>query len=179
MPNGTARREQQRRFAEAREAERGDYDADRGDYDADRGDYDADRGDYDADRGDYDADRGGGLDIGRSGAQASRVATDIFRRAASIGGHLIVAFVAPVGATPAPRRRLRTRASSSEAQAAAAGVQVAALMEQLRQSHKKARQNPTVPTPSNDAQGSAQTSTSKATQQPAQTISGSGRRSAD
>ena len=112
MSDETARREQQQMFAKARQAERGDYDPDRGDYDPDRGDYDPDRGDYDPDRGDYDPDRGdydpdrgGGLGIGSASARASRVATDIFRRAASIGGHLIVAFVAPVGAAATSRAR--------------------------------------------------------------------------
>lgn len=182
MSDETARSEQFKGNAAAREAERGDYDADRGDYDADRGDYDADRGDYDADRGDYDADRGdydadrGGLGVGAPGAHASRVASDIFRRAASIGGHLIVAFVAPINSSTASRRRSRTRASSSEAEAAAAGAQVAALMEQIRQSRIKAgKQAAASPASSNVNLYNTQTSASA--KPTAQGTSGSARRS--
>jgi len=166
MPDHAARREQQRRFARAREAERGDYDADRGDYDADRGDYDADRGDYDADRGDYDADRGGGRGGAPGGAQANRVAADIFQRASGLGGHLIVAFVAPVGASAASRPRARRRRSSSQAEAAAASAQVAALMDQIRQAFAATgKQTTASPAPSSEAPGPKPTSTYLSTQQ--------------
>src|SRR4030095_17065383 len=104
------RREQRLRFAQKRIEERGDYsDVARGDYsDVDRGDYsDVDRGDYsDVDRGDYsDVDRGG-LGLGAGMAQ-SQAAADILRRAVGLGGHLVVAFVSPVGASPVSRRRFR------------------------------------------------------------------------
>ena len=88
------RREQRLRFAQTRIAERGDY-------------TDQDRGDYtDQDRGDYtDQDRGG-LGLGAGTAQ-SQAAADILRRAVGLGGHLVVAFVSPVGAAPVSRRRFR------------------------------------------------------------------------
>jgi hypothetical protein len=179
MPDDAAREEQMRRNAAAREAERGDYDPDRGDYDPDRGDYDPDRGDYDPDRGDYDPDRGAGLG-GAAGAQAGRVATDIFRRASSIGGHLIVAFVAPISSSTTSRRRSRTRASASEAAAAAASTQLAALMEQLRQSRIKIRQQGQASrAPSTVAPKNAQTSTSASNKPAAQATSDSGRRSSE
>ena len=91
------------------------------------------------DRGDYEPDRGEEpiversltagimsliaeeLGPGMAGAGAHQVATDIFRSAAGLGGHLVVAFVAPIGASATMSRpRVSTRASSSEAQAAAA-----------------------------------------------------------
>ena len=158
---------QKRRFREARlaergdyDADRGDYDADRGDYDADRGDYDADRGDYDADRGDYDADRGGALGAGGSAsARGNRVAADIFRRAVGLGGHLVVAFVAPIGASsPTSRPRFRRRASSAGTEAAAARAHVAELREQIRQARTKIHQQR--PLGSSDARINTQTSAS-------------------
>jgi hypothetical protein len=96
------RREQRLKFAQIRIAERGDYS------DPDRGDYsDPDRGDYsDPDRGDYsDPDRGG-FGLGAAVSQ-SQAAADILRRAVGLGGHLVVAFVSPVGASPVSRRRSR------------------------------------------------------------------------
>jgi hypothetical protein len=138
MPDDAARKREAQRLEKLRLAERGDYDADRGDYDADRGDYDADRGDYDADRGDYDADRGD-YDADRGGAFGGRGAgpagtnpavADILRKAAGLGGHLIVALVAPVG-TSMPRRRAGRRTCATGAHGA--DVQVAELIEQLRQ----------------------------------------------
>jgi hypothetical protein len=148
-------RAQKRRFREARLAERGDYDVDRGDYDVDRGDYDVDRGDYDVDRGDYDVDRGGAL--GRGAAGACGVAADIFRRAAGLGGHLIVAVVAPIGASsPTLRRRSSPRTSSAAAEAAAANAHVAELIEQRKQARTKIRQQQ--PPRSGDARATTQPS---------------------
>jgi hypothetical protein len=158
-------RAQKRIFREARlaergdyDADRGDYDADRGDYDADRGDYDADRGDYDADRGDYDADRGGAFGVGgRAGARGNRVAVDIFNRAVGLGGHLVVAFVAPIGASsPMSRSRVRPRASSVETEAAAARAHVAELIEQRKKARPITR--PQQPPGSSDIRVNTQTS---------------------
>ena len=182
MRDNAARREQQREFSRIRQAERGDYDADRGDYDADRGDYDADRGDYDADRGDYDADRGdydadrgAALGLGRSGGagDTNQALADIFRKAAGLGGHLVVAFVAPIGASsPMSRRRFRRRASSSVSEAAAARAHVAELAAQLMQTRVKAhQQGPVTAKPSNDDHVATQTSAYTSTQQSAQTTS--------
>ena len=147
MADETARQDQQRKFAEARQAERGDYDSDRGDYDSDRGDYDSDRGDYDSDRGDYDSDRGDydsdrGAYAGRdplAGARgANQAVADIFRNASGLGGHLVIAFIAPIGASsPALRRRTRRRAPWSETETAAASAHVAELIEQIRQNRSQ------------------------------------------
>jgi hypothetical protein len=65
-----------------------------------RGDDDPLRGDDDPLRGDDDPLRGGG-----PGDGPSAVAADIFGRAVGLGGHLIVAFVAPVGAISRGRQR--------------------------------------------------------------------------
>jgi hypothetical protein len=132
MPDDVKRRrDRQLEFAQARIAERGDYyDPDRGDYyDPDRGDYyDPDRGDYyDPDRGDYyDPDRGG---FGqRAGTAQSQVAADVLRRAVGLGGHLVVAFVSPVGASPVSRRRFR-RSRPSELTTAGASARVAEMIQ--------------------------------------------------
>lgn len=111
--DATQRHQLQVRFAQARLAERGEYDPDRGgngpargEYDPDRGEYDPDRGEYDPDRGEYDPDRGSpGSRYGVGGT--SQAAADILRRAVGLGGHLVVAFVSPVGASPVSRRRSR------------------------------------------------------------------------
>jgi len=158
MPDDvTRRREQQLEFARRRIAERGDYsDPNRGDYsDPDRGDYsDPDRGDYsDPDRGDYsDPDRGG---FGQGAGMAqSRAAADILRRAVGLGGHLVVAFVSPVGASPASRRRFR-RSRPSELTAAGATARVAEMIQikmlregrlQKKPSARPAGQKPAKPT---------------------------------
>ena len=142
----TRRREQQLQFARTRIAERGDYsDVDRGDYsDVDRGDYsDVDRGDYsDVDRGDYsDVDRGG---FGRgAGMSQSRVAADILRKAVGLGGHLVVAFVSPVGASPASCRRFR-RSRPSELTTTGARARVMEMIEAIK-ARARARQTPATP----------------------------------
>jgi hypothetical protein len=145
-------REQKRIFREKRLAERGDYEPERGDYEPERGDYEPERGDYEPERG--------SLGPGMAGARAHQVATDIFRRAAGLGGHLVVAFVAPIGASATMSRpRVSTRASSSEAQAAAARAHVAELIEQFKQARTKVRQQPPVsPKPASDAHVTTQTS---------------------
>ena len=142
-----AARQQREQFARAREAERGDYDSDRGDYDSDRGDYDSDRGDYDSDRGDYDSDRGDydsdrGVYTGgepfAGPRDANRVIADIFRKTVGLGGHLIVAFVAPIGSSsPAAGRRLRRRRFSAQSESAAANAHVSELIEQIRQNRSR------------------------------------------
>ena len=148
MPDDvTRRREKQLTFAKTRIAERGDYtDPDRGDYtDPDRGDYtDPDRGDYtDPDRGDYtDPDRGA-LGLG-AGVSQSRVAADILRRAVGLGGHLVVAFVSPVGASPASGRRRFRRSKPSELTTAGARVRV---MEMIESNRARARVQQTPATP--------------------------------
>jgi hypothetical protein len=81
----------------------------RGKTDPDRGKTDPDRGKTDPDRGKTDPDRGMG------------VTADIFRRAAGLGGHLVVAFIAPVGSS-SPRSFFRpgVPVSAPEVEAAAA-----------------------------------------------------------
>lgn len=141
-----ATRKQRRKLAQGRIDERGDYsDVDRGDYsDVDRGDYsDVDRGDYsDVDRGDYsDVDRGGfGLGAGTSQSQA---AADILRRAVGLGGHLVVAFVSPVGASPVSRRRSR-RSRPSELTTTGARAHVMEMIEAIK-AKARARQTPAAP----------------------------------
>lgn len=175
MGDETARLDGHRILAELRRAERGHYDPDRGHYDPDRGHYDPDRGHYDPDRGHYDPDRGhydpdrgGALDNSMAEAYATRAVEDVIRRAAGIGGHLIVAFVAPVGASSASRRRPASRAASLDVEAAAARTQVAALTELLRQSRGRNGQ----PKPASPGGGSAvhspHAATYESTQQPAE-----------
>ena len=159
MGDEAARREQQRRFAEARQAERGDYEPE--------------RGDYEPERGDYEPERGASPGLGRfeGASNANHVAADIFRKAAALGGHLVVAFVAPIGASSSmSARRLRRRSSSSVSEGAAARAHVAALIEQLMQARTKARQQGPVTSKTSTNDGVAgQTSAFSATQQPAQT----------
>ena len=145
----TRRRERQLEFARARIAERGDY------LDPDKGDYlDPDKGDYlDPDKGDYlDPDKGG---FGqRAGLAQSQVAADILRRAVGLGGHLVVAFVSPVGASTASCRRFR-RSRPSELTAAGASARVAEMIQirmlrerrlQKKPSASPAGQKPAKPT---------------------------------
>jgi len=127
----TRRREQQLEFARRRIAERGDYsDPNRGDYsDPNRGDYsDPNRGDYsDPNRGDYSDPNRGGFGQ-RAGTSQSQVAADILRRAVGLGGHLVVAFVSPVGASTASCRPFR-RSRPSELTTAGASTRVAEMIQ--------------------------------------------------
>jgi hypothetical protein len=67
------------------------------------------------------------------------VATDIFRRATGLGGHLIVAFVAPVGVSSRnPRSRTVAGSFSPEAQAAEAKAELADFRALMRQRRNKA-----------------------------------------
>ena len=107
MPDDVTRRREQMEFARRRIAERGDY-------------VDPDKGDY------VDPDKGG---FGqRAGTSQSQVAADILRRAVGLGGHLVVAFVAPVGASPASCRRFR-RSRPSELTTAGASTRVAEMIQ--------------------------------------------------
>jgi hypothetical protein len=142
MPDDvTRRRERQLEFARARIAERGDY------FDPDKGDY------FDPDKGDYfDPDRGG---FGqRAGMAQSQVAADLLRRAVGLGGHLVVAFVSPVGASPVSRRRFR-QSRPSELTTAGASTRVAEMIQikmlregrlQKKPSARPAGQKPAKPT---------------------------------
>jgi hypothetical protein len=145
----TRRREQQLEFARRRIAERGDYS------DPERGDYsDPERGDYsDPERGDYsDPERGG---FGqRAGTSQSQAAADILRRAVGLGGHLVVAFVSPVGASTASCPRFR-RSRPSELTTAGASARVAEMIQikmlregrlQKKPSARPAGQKPAKPT---------------------------------
>ena len=94
--------EDQKKLEEARRNEplprwlvRGRTDTDRGRTDTDRGRTDTDRGRTDTDRGRTDTDRGFGV----GGPGTDRAVGDIFHTAASLGGHLIVAMVAPISAS--------------------------------------------------------------------------------
>jgi hypothetical protein len=82
-----------RRFEARRLAERGGEEVDRGGEEVDRGGEEVDRGGEEVDRGGEEVDRGGEeVDRGRKEA-----AIDIFRTATSLGGFMVIAFVAPVG----------------------------------------------------------------------------------
>jgi len=129
----TRRREQQLEFARRRIAERGDY--------------------SDPERGDYsDPERGG---FGqRAGTSQSQVAADILRRAVGLGGHLVVAFVSPVGASTASCPRFR-RSRPSELTTAGASARVAEMIQikmlregrlQKKPSARPAGQKPAKPT---------------------------------
>src|SRR5258705_11273995 len=94
--------EDQRKHEEARQKEpipkwavRGRTDPDRGRTDPDRGRTDPDRGRTDPDRGRTGPDRGFGI----GGPRTDRAVGDFVRAAGSLGGHLIVAFVAPISAS--------------------------------------------------------------------------------
>lgn len=116
------RREKQRQFAQSRLAERSDIAIE-------RSDIAIERSDIAIERSDIAIERGGGS----NGFGSNDAAAETFRRAASLGGHLIVAFVAPVSASngrshcaPGVRR------SRSQADLAAAQALVARLIEQSR-----------------------------------------------
>jgi hypothetical protein len=98
MVDETAQRKK-KEFELRRLAERGSDEYDRGSDEYDRGSDEYDRGSDEYDRGSDEYDRGGGLGRGSLDQAPHRVALDIFRQAASLGGHLVVAFVAPIGAT--------------------------------------------------------------------------------
>ena len=105
------------------EIRRGDEEIRRGDEEIRRGDEEIRRGDEEIRRGDEEIRRGALQDFGgRDGAAA-----DIFQRAIDLGGHLIVAFVAPVSAPSRSRRRLVRGPSSPQAVAAAADAELAEL----------------------------------------------------
>jgi hypothetical protein len=107
-----SRREKQIQFALSRLAERGDNVIE-------RGDNVIERGDNVIERGDNVIERGGGP----GGFCSNDVAAEAFRKAASLGGHLVVAFVAPVSASngrshfPLGVRRPRSLADTAAAQA--------------------------------------------------------------
>ena len=75
-----------RRLEARRLAERGGEEVDRGGEEVDRGGEEVDRGGEEVDRGGEEVDRG-----------RQQAAMDIFRTAASLGGFMVIAFVAPVG----------------------------------------------------------------------------------
>jgi hypothetical protein len=100
---------------------------------AERGKDDPDRGKDDPDRGKDDPDRGMFPDSNSQGQ-----VVDIFRRVAGLGGHLVVAFVAPVGASLGKRSaRLGGRVPSVVASAQA---DLAALREQFTSNRTLATQ---------------------------------------
>jgi len=116
------RREKQLQFALARLAERSDATIE-------RSDATIERSDATIERSDATIERGGGP----GGFGSNDAAGETFRRAASLGGHLVVAFIAPVSASngrshfaPGVRR------SRSQADAAAAQALVERLIEQSR-----------------------------------------------
>ena len=106
--------EQQRRSIKLanetkRQAERGYDEVDRGYDEVDRGYDEVDRGYDEVDRGYDEVDRGyDEVDRGlgaEGGPRPADIAASIFRQASALGGHLIVSFVAPVGASGRNRRR--------------------------------------------------------------------------
>ena len=121
------RRDMQRRFEALRLGERSEAVAERSEAVAERSEAVAERSEAVAERSEAVAERGPYLD----GSGPSNVAADIFRRAASLGGHLVIAFVAPVGACDSRSRQgLRARPSRLEAEAAAAQLVLRRLIEQ-------------------------------------------------
>jgi hypothetical protein len=121
MPDDEAlRRARRQKMALRRLAEPG---IERGGDEVDRGGDEVDRGGDEVDRGGDEVDRGRRL----FASGPSRVAADIFERAINLGGHLIVAFVAPVSAPSRSRRRPGSGFSSPQAVAAAADAELAEL----------------------------------------------------
>jgi hypothetical protein len=127
MSHDAERENEQKRFLkQLRLLERGKDDPDRGKDDPDRGKDDPDRGKDDPDRGLV------------TNGHGPRQLADIFQRAAGIGGHLVVAFVAPIAASPRrPNGRYDARASDV---AVAAQAEVDALRDQLASNLTLARQ---------------------------------------
>ncbi len=120
MPDDEALRRARRQKMELRRlAEPG---IERGDEEIRRGDEEIRRGDEEIRRGDEEIRRGAFLPYGRN-----RLAADIFQRATDLGGHLIVAFVAPVGSPSRSRCRPVRGPSSLQALAAAADAELAEL----------------------------------------------------
>ena len=111
------------------EIRRGDEEIRRGDEEIRRGDEEIRRGDEEIRRGDEEIRRGALQDFGGR----DRAAADIFQRAIDLGGHLIVAFVAPVSAPSRSRRRPVSGPSSLQALAAAADAELDELRLMLAQ----------------------------------------------
>jgi hypothetical protein len=125
--------QEQKRVAQQQEFERKRL-AERGRTDPERGKTDPERGKTDPERGKTDPERGMGL----GDFPPERVAADIFRGAASLGGHLVVAFVAPVSASSRnSRSRPANGFSTAEGLAAAAQAEWADNLERIRQQRKK------------------------------------------
>jgi hypothetical protein len=134
--NAARRREQQIQFANSRLAERSDVAIE-------RSDVAIERSDVAIERSDAAIERNGGS----SGCHANDVAAETFRRATSLGGHLVVAFIAPVGASNSRSRVVpSTRPWWSQADADAAEVFVRILLQQRTASLKPPVSNPTRPT---------------------------------
>jgi hypothetical protein len=140
----------QREYERKRQAERGRTDPTRGRTDPTRGRTDPTRGRTDPTRGRTDPTRGRtdptrgrtdptrGIGLGSSGPGGT--AADIFQGAVSLGGHLIVAFVAPVSAScDGAASRTSSRAEKLAADAEAEWV---AILESIRR-----RKSPPVPAP--------------------------------
>ena len=116
MSDDAARR-RDRKFAASRLTERSEAVAERSEgfterseAVAERSEAVAERSEAVAERSEAVAERGEVLD----GSSPTHVAADIFRRAVGLGGHLVVAFVAPVGASsPRSRRGLGGRSVPS------------------------------------------------------------------
>ncbi len=127
MPDDEALRRARRQKMELRRlAEPG---IERGDEEIRRGDEEIRRGDEEIRRGDEEIRRGALQDFGGR----DRAAADIFQRAIDLGGHLIVAFVAPVSAPSRSRRRPVSGPSSPQAVAAAADAELAEIRVLLTQ----------------------------------------------
>jgi hypothetical protein len=127
MPDDEAlRRARRQKMAWRRLAEPG---IERGDEEIRRGDEEIRRGDEEIRRGDEEIRRGA---LQREGG-VNRLAADIFQRATDLGGHLIVAFVAPVSAPSRSRFRPVSGPSSPQAVAAAADAELAEIRVLLTQ----------------------------------------------
>jgi|SRR5687767_14328582 len=134
--------DKQRAFERKRLDERGRTDLSRGRTDLSRGRTDLSRGRTDLSRGRTDLSRGSGA----GGVTPEGVATDIFRGAASLGGHLVVAFIAPVSPSSGGSRSLPDGdLSAAEALAAAAQAEWADLLELIREKRKTKANEPPQP----------------------------------
>ena len=80
-------------------------------------------------------DRGRELDRGRAsdGSGANQVVQDVFRRVSNLGGHLVVAFVAPLSASNQSQGiASRVEPSSAEVEAASARALLQRLIDQVK-----------------------------------------------
>jgi hypothetical protein len=149
MSDDEARKLEYKRMFESRRLtepglERGGDELERGGDELERGGDELERGGDELERGGDELERGG-----LSRDSPNQVAMDIFRSAANLGGHLVVAFVAPIGASRSRfRRRRGGRVASPASEAAKAKAVVAGLIGQVTQRRLAVSLAHQVPAPS-------------------------------